>query len=214
MASGAIVSGLDRLVEAVEASEAAARQRDGFMCPHPGCARLFSKRYNQQAHMRLHDGTRPFECPRCAKDFMWKSSLKSHAKMHDKMDAAATASPVSPNPEPHLPQTLKRNSSQLTRVSRKNSQKPANNGVAKRPSKSASPSRKLARQTAKKAPSDVKSTPSSSSVPPAHRSAMSLQLPSAAPRVVAKGKRPAGRQSPDSVSRMDLETATLLTMFR
>ncbi|PXF48513.1 PR domain zinc finger protein 1 [Gracilariopsis chorda] len=59
----------------------------GFECPHPGCARVFSKRYNQQAHMRLHDGTRPFDCELCGKAFMWKSSLKSHAKMHAKMVA-------------------------------------------------------------------------------------------------------------------------------
>lgn len=59
----------------------------GFECPHPGCARIFSKRYNQQAHMRLHDGTRPFDCELCGKAFMWKSSLKSHAKMHAKMMA-------------------------------------------------------------------------------------------------------------------------------
>lgn len=91
MASGAVVSGLDRLVEAVEATERAARLRasalrtaDGFLCPHPGCGRVFSKRYNQQAHMRIHDGTRPFGCELCGKRFMWKSSLKSHAKMHAK----------------------------------------------------------------------------------------------------------------------------------
>lgn len=98
MASGAIVSGLDRLVQAVEAAEAAsaaaaARQAPrhvpgGFMCPHPACHRVFSKRYNQQAHMRLHDGTRPFSCQLCGKAFMWKSSLKSHAKMHAKLSAA------------------------------------------------------------------------------------------------------------------------------
>eukprot|EP00177_Eucheuma_denticulatum_P006252 GFKZ01011397.1.p1 GENE.GFKZ01011397.1~~GFKZ01011397.1.p1 ORF type:complete len:139 (-),score=19.83 GFKZ01011397.1:32-448(-) len=98
MASGAIVSGLDRLVEAVEAMEASAARlaqasREGFVCPHPGCERVFSKRYNQQAHMRIHDGTRPFDCNLCGRSFMWKSSLKSHAKMHAKL-AAEKALPV------------------------------------------------------------------------------------------------------------------------
>lgn len=102
MTSSMMMSGLDRLVEAVEATEAASRAEararpvsrasttppsQGFMCPHPGCARLFSKRYNQQAHMRIHDGTRPFLCTLCGKDFMWKSSLKSHGKMHAKLSA-------------------------------------------------------------------------------------------------------------------------------
>lgn len=218
MASGAMVSGLDRLVEAVEAAEAAARQREGFVCPHPGCARVFSKRYNQQAHMRLHDGTRPFSCPRCGKDFMWKSSLKSHAKMHDKMDAAAKAAAAASGSsacQSH-PQALKRHASQSGRANPKNAQKGANSAVGKRRTKSASPSRKVARQMPKKGASELKGRPSSGAVSEAcaKRSAMSLQLPSPVGRVVGKGKGPAGRQSPDSVSRMDLETATLLTMFR
>lgn len=72
-------------------------QSQGFMCPHPGCKRMFSKRYNQQAHMRLHDGTRPFNCALCGKTFMWKSSLKSHAKMHAKLSATDSCSGGSNN---------------------------------------------------------------------------------------------------------------------
>lgn len=216
-----MISGLDRLCEAVEATEAAARRQEGFMCPHPGCARVFSKRYNQQAHMRLHDGTRPFSCPRCKKDFMWKSSLKSHAKMHDKMDAAAAALVAKraagnpPNPhdvhhqnQPNLPN--KRSANQAVRTSRKNA-KPVNNGVAKRSSNSASPSRKVPRHTTSKRPTaESKAKPSSSS----HRSAQSHHMSSPHARPSNTPKAPVGRQSPDSVTRMDLETATLLTMFR
>lgn len=108
---GLHVSGLDTLVKAMEAAEAnatlnnngdtrdespgtvqvvkrpspGAARAKGFVCPVAACARVFSKRYNQQAHMRLHDGTRPFSCSLCTKTFMWKSSLKSHARMHAKL---------------------------------------------------------------------------------------------------------------------------------
>lgn len=115
MTSGVMVSGLDCLVEAMEAAEAKAaasnnttttttttytkrrsnatngNSNTGFICPHPECGRVFSKRYNQQAHMRIHDGTKPFSCELCGKAFMWKSSLKSHAKMHAKIIAQGIA---------------------------------------------------------------------------------------------------------------------------
>lgn len=97
------VSGLQRLVEAVEVTERAAAAAStaaptaastgepatvtGFVCPVVACGRIFSKKFNRQAHMRLHDGSRPFACNLCNKTFMWKSSLKSHARMHAKLAA-------------------------------------------------------------------------------------------------------------------------------
>ncbi len=111
------VSGLDRLVEAVEVAERASaartaqastrsaaapqdvsKQRAGFVCPVAACRKIFSKKYNQITHMRLHDGTRPFACSLCAKTFMWKSSLKSHARFHAKLAASAAAVGASGGP--------------------------------------------------------------------------------------------------------------------
>lgn len=170
MASGVMVSGLDRLVEAVEATEAAAaarrlpRQVDGgFECPHPGCARVFSKRYNQQAHMRLHDGTRPFNCGLCGKAFMWKSSLKSHAKMHAKMLSGGGKGGV----------TKRRESITAS--------KSGSSGMHKK---------------------DEGKT----------RVGVSLQLPTLTKGV--PGKHGAGPLSPDCVSRVDHDAATVLTTFR
>lgn len=97
--------------------------------------------------MRLHDGTRPFACDLCGKDFMWKSSLKSHAKMHAKLLAAETHyAPIVP---------------------------------ASKTGRAISKSRgKLAKKE------------------------LAIVKPSN------------GRQSPDSISRVDHEAATLLTLFR
>lgn len=102
-------AGLACLVEAVELAEARARAAAKpvpvpapaarapartFVCPEPACRRVFSKRWNLQTHSRIHDGTRPFECALCAKSFMWKSSLKSHARMHAKLAANGPIAPL------------------------------------------------------------------------------------------------------------------------
>ncbi|CDF33277.1 unnamed protein product [Chondrus crispus] len=232
-----MTSGLDRLCEAVEAAEAAesARRQEGFMCPNPGCARIFSKRYNQQAHMRLHDGTRPFSCPRCNKDFMWKSSLKSHAKMHNKMDAAAAAlaakraaHPASANaPTSSIRSPHKQHPTQVKPIQAKPTPKQHTKRVAKRQSKTpgSSQTRKVARHSTK-APANAAlkrraDNASRGAVGPSvsvHRSlggpSRSHHVSSPQARPSTKPKGPMGRQSPDSVTRMDLETATLLTMFQ
>lgn len=192
----AFVSGLDRLVEAVEAAEAAAAAKTsprqvpgGFECPHPDCRRVFSKRYNQQAHMRLHDGTRPFSCHLCGKSFRWKSSLKSHAKMHAKISAAEIGPPAQRSAAsasaPATPLIVA--------------------GVAKRSSKSASPARKKSRIGAK--PGNVRVNVVNAV------GALPLQLPNMA-RSLSE-KHVSGRKSPDSISMVDDHAAaTVLTMLR
>eukprot|EP00177_Eucheuma_denticulatum_P002592 GFKZ01004654.1.p1 GENE.GFKZ01004654.1~~GFKZ01004654.1.p1 ORF type:complete len:365 (-),score=22.26 GFKZ01004654.1:388-1395(-) len=61
-----------------------ARKSDGntqrnFICPYDDCKRAFSKKWNLQAHERLHTGALPFECRLgCGQFYMWMSSRKGH----------------------------------------------------------------------------------------------------------------------------------------
>lgn len=50
-----------------------------FVCPYDDCKRAFSKKWNLQAHERLHTGALPFECRLgCGQFYMWMSSRKGH----------------------------------------------------------------------------------------------------------------------------------------
>lgn len=50
-----------------------------FLCSYPKCGKLFSKKWNLQAHERLHTGSTPFVCRLgCGQQYMWMSSRKGH----------------------------------------------------------------------------------------------------------------------------------------
>lgn len=52
-----------------------------YACTAPGCGKSFAKKWNLQAHERLHTGSKPFRCRvGCSSSFMWMSSLKSHER--------------------------------------------------------------------------------------------------------------------------------------
>lgn len=55
-----------------------------FRCPHAGCDRTFSKKYNMDSHFRVHSGEKPFSCEfeGCDRVFRWRSSLSSHRRSH------------------------------------------------------------------------------------------------------------------------------------
>lgn len=63
----------------------AARSRQ-FACKAPNCGRAFAKKWNLQAHERLHTGHKPFACRLgCGERHMWMSSLKSHERRKCKL---------------------------------------------------------------------------------------------------------------------------------
>lgn len=177
----------------------------GFMCPHPGCGRVFSKRYNQQAHMRIHDGTRPFLCALCGKRFMWKSSLKSHAKMHAKSQALHNMNTTSntnlKSPAPGISKstwTQKRKRKHQPQVQVDNNDKNESTSLSSSSPSSSSSSFSIERKdttTHDKKEESCAVVPHDSKV---EKEASLMHVSSL---------------SPDSVSRIDHDVATTLTMF-
>lgn len=50
-----------------------------FLCKAPGCEKRFTKKWNLQAHGRMHTGYAPFQCRHnCGLRYMWMSSRKGH----------------------------------------------------------------------------------------------------------------------------------------
>ncbi|XP_044581369.1 zinc finger protein 845-like [Cotesia glomerata] len=60
-----------------------------YACPNPNCNRVFSKKYNRNAHVNLYCGKPPrFKCPHCDYKSLLKRNIKDHAfRMHSDIDA-------------------------------------------------------------------------------------------------------------------------------
>lgn len=71
------------------------RKEAYFQCPMEDCAKVFNRSYNFKAHMRLHNGTRPYHCPLegCGERFKWHSSLINHLRRHDKEQTGTKQQP-------------------------------------------------------------------------------------------------------------------------
>lgn len=58
-----------------------------YKCPHPDCKWKGSDNFAaKQAHMAVHSGKKPFECPDCDKSFTTKQSLDGHSTSHSVQD--------------------------------------------------------------------------------------------------------------------------------
>lgn len=48
----------------------------------PQCGRNFAQKSSLEAHVRVHNGDKPFECEECGQKFVIKSNLKKHYRTH------------------------------------------------------------------------------------------------------------------------------------
>ncbi|VDD81730.1 unnamed protein product [Mesocestoides corti] len=78
------VAGLRTKSGAVLASVKSSGRAKPFICPHSGCTRAFSSRFNLVEHIRIHTGERPFVCPEpgCKSRFKRRRDLYEHATTH------------------------------------------------------------------------------------------------------------------------------------
>ncbi|MDD9952562.1 MAG: C2H2-type zinc finger protein [Zetaproteobacteria bacterium] len=61
-----------------------------YPCNYPNCGKIFKKRYNRKAHIRVHTDKHKYACKLCSKTFKWKSSIKSHIHWHNKQTQLTT----------------------------------------------------------------------------------------------------------------------------
>lgn len=92
-----------------------AQRRREFPCEEPNCGKSFSKKWNLQAHARLHTGKKPFVCRiGCGEKHMWMSSLKSHERRKCKLLPESMR--VRRKSTPRSKRTVKRSSKQDTKL--------------------------------------------------------------------------------------------------
>ncbi|KAJ3274268.1 hypothetical protein HK104_004140 [Borealophlyctis nickersoniae] len=60
------------------------KRRVAYSCPHPGCTRTFSRRFNLQTHLGTHDPNRPrpYKCTLCPRSFVRQPDLERHGNVH------------------------------------------------------------------------------------------------------------------------------------
>ncbi|PWN31407.1 uncharacterized protein FA14DRAFT_108510, partial [Meira miltonrushii] len=34
-----------------------------YVCPHPGCGKVFARQFHVRRHILTHDNNKPFQCP-------------------------------------------------------------------------------------------------------------------------------------------------------
>mmetsp|Transcript_6343 Transcript_6343/g.19175 ORF Transcript_6343/g.19175 Transcript_6343/m.19175 type:complete len:154 (+) Transcript_6343:62-523(+) len=71
------------------------RKEAHFRCPIVSCGRVFNRSYNFKAHMRLHNGDKPYKChfENCSERFKWRSSLMNHTRRHAKEETKKALAP-------------------------------------------------------------------------------------------------------------------------
>ena len=52
-----------------------------YECDHPGCGKRFAIMGALTIHKRMHNGDKPFKCPRCDKAFSESSNLSKHVSL-------------------------------------------------------------------------------------------------------------------------------------
>ncbi|RKO91603.1 hypothetical protein BDK51DRAFT_38015 [Blyttiomyces helicus] len=64
-----------------------------FVCPHPGCERSFSRKFNMKMHASIHDVNRTpkYPCSQCGRSFHRNPDLVRHRKTHVAAASAAAA---------------------------------------------------------------------------------------------------------------------------
>jgi uncharacterized Zn-finger protein len=53
-----------------------------FVCPQPGCGKIFNEKGNLKVHYRIHNGERPYKCSFCELDFISLGNKRDHERRH------------------------------------------------------------------------------------------------------------------------------------